>query len=138
MRNIQHVLFGLSLVGVVLGGCTGIGGSAGEPVATSEARLTVSAQGSASASLHVTATDDATGEVAIDRTVDVAGGSASVLVLDVAPASYTFAVQAFADAQQQDAIGSGSAQADLAAGAVTEIALTATNAAGGSGGVTIA
>jgi hypothetical protein len=136
MRNIQHLLFGLTFITTAaLAGCNG-GSGTGETVGSSEARFTLSNRGTAATSLQVTATDDTSSTVAIDQRVDVAAGATSMLDLGVAPASYTIQVQAFSDTDHTKLLGTGSAKADLAADSVTEINLTA-NTTGAKGGSVI-
>ena len=95
------------------------------PLGTSKARLVVSMQGSESARFKVTAVNEETAEVAFDQAIDVEGSQASIVDLSIAPASYTFHVEAFADASMQTSLGSGETHAELVAGASTDIKLNA-------------
>ena len=86
----------------------------------------------------MTATDDATAEIAIDESIEVEAGSTALLALAIAPASYTFQVEAFADADATEPLGHGSAHASLVAGQATQITLTTlVDGANGSAAVQI-
>jgi hypothetical protein len=126
MRTVNPMLFGLLFAIAATPACGTTGAEIDEEaVGSSEARLSLSVQGKQSATLHVTATDDATAEIAIDESIQVEAGSTALLALAIAPSSYTFQVEAFADAGETELLGSGSAHASLAAGQATEIDLTA-------------
>lgn len=123
MRAIQSMLLCLSLSSAAALGCSSPVEMS--PVGTSQARLIVSMQGSESARFKVTAVNVETAEIAFDQAIDVEGSQASIVDLSIAPASYTFHVEAFADASMQTSLGSGETHAELAAGASTDIKLNA-------------
>lgn len=124
MRKLQTLLLGLLLgPGAVIVGCGGIDPEAA-PVGTSQARLVMAVQGSASASLHVTATCDTSAGIAIDQTVAVDAGGAAVLDVALEPSTYTVRVEVL-DSASGAHLGDGSAEAVLVDGETTEIKLTA-------------
>src|SRR4051812_38731670 len=124
MRTIQHSIAGLLLVSsaAFLGCQSGSEIPAGdEPVASSEARITVATTGKGSATLHVTAIEDASSAIKLDKSVTVTGGDVAMFELGAEPSSYTFHVDVFADQAEAHLLGSGSSQVDLAAGQTTEV-----------------
>jgi len=130
MLRISSVVgVGFATVGLA---CSGAGDGSPEAVATSEARVTLSASGNGSTSETLTATNVASGEVVATHMATIAAGSATLVDLQLPGGSYAFSVQAY-DASHAVRLGSGSVTATLAAASTTDLKLdTSIDASGES------
>ncbi|MFO0758762.1 MAG: hypothetical protein U0359_19885 [Byssovorax sp.] len=138
MNTHQSSIFSGLLLTALAAGCGSSTPSTDPAIADSQARLVLSARGSHDVDLKVTAIDEQSAQIRLTRSVSLAAGAVTTLSIDLPPSSYTFHVEAFADASETTSLGSGDARAVLAAGEATEIKLAAqVEESGGDGSATI-